>query len=80
MLTLTIQEGEYITIGPDVVVQVLKAGETFRLAIDAPRELDIVRSKVRERTDEAPACIQRVRKQTPPKYAYTEPNFKQAAE
>lgn len=80
MLTLTVHEGEYITIGPDIVVQVLKAGDTFRLAIEAPRELEIVRAKVRERTAEAPECIQRVRKQKPPKYAYQKPDFKRPAD
>lgn len=68
MLSLTIREGEYVTIGPDIVVQVLKAGDVFRIAIDAPRELSIERAKVRERVGEAPECIRRVRAQkTPPR-------------
>ena len=68
MLSLTVHSGEYITIGPDIVVQVLKTGEVTRLAIDAPRELDIVRSKLVEAGGEAPACIQRLRRsQEPPR-------------
>lgn len=75
MLSLTVREGEYVTIGPDIVVQVLKTGEVFRLAIDAPRELDIQRSQVRERTGQVPECIRRVRASgTPPKA----PGFKRA--
>ena len=30
MLALTVREGEYVTIGNDIVVQVLKTGDTFR--------------------------------------------------
>lgn len=71
MLALTVKAGDYITIGPDVVIQVLKAGETFRIAIDAPREMIIERSKVYEETHATPDCIQRVRKNaTPPKSGF----------
>lgn len=75
MLSLTVREGEYIAIGPDIVVQVLKTGDVFRLAIDAPKDVSIQRSKVLERAGEAPECIRRVRQSgTPPKA----PGFKRA--
>ena len=48
MLSLTVHPGEYITIGDDIVVQILKTGEITRVAIEAPRELAIVRSKLVE--------------------------------
>lgn len=67
MLALTIREGEYVTIGNDIVVQVLKTGDTFRIAIDAPRSLKIERSKVHEMNGDVPECIKRVRNQAPPK-------------
>ena len=67
MLALTIREGEYVTIGNDIVVQVLKTGDTFRIAIEAPRSMKIERSKVREMNGDVPECIQRVRMQAPPK-------------
>ena len=51
MLSLQIKSGEYITIGENVVIQVFqRSGSQFRLAIQAPRELPIVRGEVRERT------------------------------
>lgn len=65
MLSLTVKAGDYITIGPDIVIQVLKAGDMFRVAIDAPRELNIERAKVHEQTGDTPECIQRVRKKPP---------------
>ena len=50
MLKLSLAPGEYLTIGENVVVQVYRAenGRTY-LAIDAPREVPIVRGAVRER-------------------------------
>ncbi len=46
MLKLSLAPGEYLTIGENVVVQVYRAenGRTY-LAIDAPREVPIVRVK-----------------------------------
>ena len=67
MLALTVREGEYVTIGNDIVVQVLKTGDTFRIAIEAPRSMKIERSKVREMNGNVPECIRRVREQAPPK-------------
>ena len=50
MLKLSLTPGEYLTIGEDIVVQVYRSegGRTY-LAIDAPREIPIVRGAVRER-------------------------------
>ena len=68
MLALSVKEGDYVTIGPDIVVQVLKVGEQFRIAIDAPKSLDIRRGKVHEELEgEAPKAIQKVRKKAPVK-------------
>lgn len=61
VLVLNVHNGDYITIGEDIVVQVLKVGSTFRVAIDAPKERNVVREKVLESYTEAPACIQRLR-------------------
>lgn len=66
MLSLTVHPGEYITIGDDIVVQILKTGEITRVAIEAPRELAIVRSKLVEEKGEVPECIQRLRKEKKP--------------
>ena len=67
MLALTVREGDYVTIGDDVVVQVLKTGDLFRIAIEAPKYMDIRRAKVQESMGEAPACIRRMRRQEPAK-------------
>ena len=62
MLALTVRAGDYITIGDDVVIQILKVGDLCRVAIDAPREVPIERGKVREQNADAPECIKRLRK------------------
>jgi len=61
MLALTVKAGDYITIGPDVVIQILKVGDMCRVAIDAPREMAIERAKVYEQKNETPECIRRLR-------------------
>ena len=69
MLALTVREGDYVTIGEDIVVQV-------RSAIDAPRSMNIQRAKVHEAEAGVPVCIQKVRRQAPPKG----PDFKRSAQ
>ena len=50
MLKLSLTPGEYLTIGEDIVVQVYRSeGGRSYLAVDAPREIPIVRGAVRER-------------------------------
>ena len=61
MLALTVRAGDYITIGDDVVIQMLKVGDVCRVAIDAPRERAIERAKVRKQNVDAPECIKRLR-------------------
>lgn len=47
MLKLSLREGEYLNIGDNIrVVYVGSNGKNGRFLIDAPRELNIVRSKV----------------------------------
>ena len=54
MLALTVRAGDYITIGDDVVIQILKVGDLW--------EVPIERGKVREQNADAPECIKRLRK------------------
>lgn len=50
MLFLQMKEGEYLTIGEDIIVQVFPDSSTAaRLAIKAPKDLAILRGEVRER-------------------------------
>lgn len=50
MLKLSLTPGEYLTIGDDIVVQLYRStdGRSY-LAIDAPREVPVVRGSVLER-------------------------------
>ena len=51
MLSLMLKEGEYLTIGEDIVVQVFPDSKSrVRLAIKAPKDVPILRGDVRERT------------------------------
>jgi len=55
MLVLGRKPGEYVMIGSDIKVQVVKAENgNLRLAIDAPREVSIVRGEVYEVNSEEP--------------------------
>ena len=50
MLKLSLSKGEYLTIGDNVVVQLYRSeGGRAYLAINAPREVSIVRGAVLER-------------------------------
>ena len=57
MLSVQLKNGEYLTIGENIVVQVYQTGQGFRVAVEAPRDVPIVRGEVLERTGNRPACI-----------------------
>lgn len=50
MLFLQLKEGEYLTIGEDIAVQVFPdSGGRIRVAVKAPKDLTVLRGEVRER-------------------------------
>ena len=50
MLVLGMRPNDYILIGDDIMVKVVKSsGDNIRLAIDAPKDVPIVRGDVYER-------------------------------
>ncbi len=52
MLVLGRKPGEYVIIGKDIVVKVVKSLEgDLRLAIDAPKNVNILRGEVYERNN-----------------------------
>ncbi len=59
MLCLSLLPGDYVTIGGNVVLQLGQmSGDHFKLMIDAPREIPVVRGAVLEREgNERPDCI-----------------------
>ena len=59
MLCLALAQGEYLTIGSNVVVQLDRmAGDRCKLMIQAPREIHVIRGKVLEREGgERPDCV-----------------------
>ena len=59
MLSLVLNQGDYMTIGGDVVVQLNRiTGDRCKLVIEAPREIPIVRGEVLEREGaERPDCV-----------------------
>ena len=65
MLSLQLKSGEYLTIGDDIVVQVFEQGGAIRVAVKAPRELPILRGKIRERDGQRPDGLLRQRPKTP---------------
>jgi len=59
MLSLNLNQGEYVTIGENVVVQLDRiSGDRCKLLIQAPKEISVLRGKVRERTGgQRPDCV-----------------------
>lgn len=56
MLVLGRKPGEYVMIGGEIMVKVVKSAEgDLRLAINAPRTVDIVRGEIYEKQDH---CLQ----------------------
>lgn len=55
MLFLRLKSGEYLTIGEDIAIQVFpESGAAVRVAINAPKDVDILRGEVRERSGAKP--------------------------
>lgn len=51
MLCLQLKDGEYLTIGEEIAIQVFHGpGAQIRVAVKAPREMTVLRGEVRERT------------------------------
>lgn len=59
MLSLMLKEGEYLTIGEDIVVQVFPDSKSrTRLSISAPKDVIILRGDLREKGGaERPECV-----------------------
>ena len=59
MLCLSLSQGEYLTIGGNVVVQFDRmTGDKCKLMIEAPREIPVLRGEVIERSGgERPDCV-----------------------
>lgn len=49
MLTLQMKSGDYLTINGNIVVHFLRDGPKIQVAIQAPKEIPIVRGTVLER-------------------------------
>ena len=57
MLTLQLKDGEYLTIGEDIVIQVF-TNSTIRVAVQAPRDMTVLRGEVLEQNgEERPDCL-----------------------
>lgn len=68
MLSLNVKDGEYITIGDNILVQAYRFGTQTQVLVDAPREISILRGKLLEQSGgERPGnVIKGYRKQPPP--------------
>ena len=59
MLMLGRNPEEYVVIGDDIVVKVVSVDGDLKLAIDAPKDMPILRGEVYEKTHKPPKCISR---------------------
>ena len=57
MLLLNLKDGEYLTIGEDIVIQVFTTS-TIKISVQAPKNINILRGEVLERNGEKrPDCL-----------------------
>ncbi|MDE7244769.1 MAG: carbon storage regulator [Oscillospiraceae bacterium] len=57
MLSLNLKDGEYLTIGEDIVIQVFTTS-TIKMSVQAPKDMAILRGEVLERSgDKRPDCL-----------------------
>ena len=62
MLVLSRKLGEQLMIGDSVVVTVVRVGlDEVRIGIEAPREVDVVRSKLLDPSEMRPSCVDAAR-------------------
>ena len=65
MLTLRLKPGEYLVIGDDIAVQVFEKKRNYlEVAVEAPREVPVLRGEVYELTNDRPAFLRENRTQT----------------
>lgn len=67
MLSVQLGDGDYLTIGEDIVIQV-SSNALIKLYVTAPRDKAILRGEVRERQGKArPACLFNTEEEKKPK-------------
>lgn len=66
MLTLRMKPGEYLVIGEDIAVQVFEKKKNYlEVAVEAPREVPVLRGEVYEQQNARPSFLRERRTQTP---------------
>ncbi len=66
MLSLRLKSGEYLTIGEEIAVQIFRqTGDSFEVAVKAPREIPVLRGEVFERNSQRPEGLRDSRKRSP---------------
>lgn len=65
MLTLRLKPGEYLVIGKDIAVQVFEKKKNYlEVAVEAPREVPVLRGEVYEQQNARPGFLRERRTQT----------------
>lgn len=64
MLSLGRNPGEYLVINNNIVVQVVSVDGDLRLAIDAPKQISIVRGEIYEERHPVPQCLKRLKEKS----------------
>lgn len=66
MLTLRLKPGEYLVIGDDIAIQVFEKKRNYlEVAVEAPREVPVLRGEVYEQKNARPSFLRESRSQTP---------------
>ncbi|WP_077611710.1 carbon storage regulator [Clostridium sp. Marseille-P2415] len=64
MLSLGRNPGQYLVINNNIIIQVVSVDGDLRLAIDAPKEISIVRGEIYEECHAVPQCLKRLKEKS----------------
>ncbi len=65
MLTLRLKPGEYLVIGEDITIQVFEKKRNYlEVAVEAPKDISVLRGEVYEQNNPRPAFLRENRSQT----------------
>lgn len=57
MLVISVKPGDYFVVGDNIVVQIAECGPVVRLAVQAPKDVPILRGAVYEEQNPTPPCV-----------------------
>jgi carbon storage regulator CsrA len=70
MLMLTVKNDDYVMLGDDIKIRFVAAGTVYKLAVDAPKDVRIIRKKAYEAEGET-GYVKSKKRYAPPRQGKT---------